>query len=274
MSPSEPRRSLLAAARDSWQRSAVQRLIRSAAMSDGESFAIDVDEIGAEGVELVCETAGRLAPGSPGLRRLETAFARTGSVDRIVARLSGPDRLLQVQGLRLIGALRIDAATMWVVPMLDAEDQAVRDAAARALGRIGGSGCAEALLGVVERRGAGRVVVTALARCAPDQLLEIEIKRSRHQQVRLAAVMAAGLRGRRAAVGPLIGLLGAGTARERIAACRALGWIGSATAIAAVRVAQSDVEPAVRAAAGKALRALLSRSAAALGTATRPLGAV
>jgi HEAT repeat protein len=267
----ETRRSLFHTAREALQRSALQRLVRSAATSDDESVAIDVDEIGAEGIELLCKMAVAFSIGDPRARRLELAFTRTGSMDRIVSRLFAPNVDLQVQSLRVIGALRIDSATTWIVPMLGAGDRAVREAAARALGRIGGTSCAQALLETIETRGANRIVVTELARCAPDQFLEVAIRDSQSQSVKLAAVTAAGLRGSRAAISPLTALLGSGSTLERIAACRALSWIGSANAIAAVRAAQSDVQPAVRSAAGRALKALLARSGAMRTWPTRQL---
>lgn len=258
----EARRSLIGTAREALQRAAVQRLIRSAAESDGESVAIDVDQIGAEGVDFLCRMAGDFSIGDARARRLELALMRTGSTDRIVGRLAASNASLQVQSLRVIGALRIDSATAWVIPMLDADALAVREAAARALGRIGGSSCAAALLRTIQTRGANRIVVTELARCAPDQFLEATIKDSSAQGVKLAAIIATGLRGSRAAIAPLAALLANGSTLERISACRALSWIGSAAAIAAVSAAQSDVQPAVRAAAGKALQALMARSGA------------
>lgn len=255
-------RTMLAAARSAMRRSAAKRLVLAAAGSEGESFAIDLEELGPEGAAILCDFAAGELPGSARLRRLTAALERTGSLDRLVTDLEDEDRTRQVFALRILGALRVEPATSWVVPMLDSRDPAVRDAAARSLGRIGGAAAAEALMRSVVRRGPRRMLLAELARCAPDQYLESAIRRPHAPGVRFAAAVAAGLRRRRSAVAPLMDMLTRGSVAERAAACRSLGWIGSATAIAALRSAQA--EPALRLSASRALQALLSRNDPAL----------
>src|SRR5438552_3498450 len=72
---------------------------------------------------------------------------------------------------------------------------------------------------------------------------------------------AAGLRRRQTAVGPLIGLLERGSRRERVIGCRALGWIGSRTAVPIITRALGDRDWKIRMSAAKALGALRAQSA-------------
>ena len=61
----------------------------------------------------------------------------------------------------------------WLAPLLESKDRAVADAAARALGRIGGAQSARVLLMAIQRAGLRRTLIGELARAAPDLFLEV-----------------------------------------------------------------------------------------------------
>jgi HEAT repeat protein len=132
----------------------------------------------------------------------------------------------------------------------------VRDAAARALGRIGGTASAEALLRAIRRDRPTRTLIVELARAAPDLFLETALCSPKRAGTRSAVVIAAGLRGRRAAVSPLLALLVSGNRKERAVACRALGWIRAEIALPTVAASLGDGDWKVRMSAVKALTRL------------------
>ena len=59
----------------------------------------------------------------------------------------------------------------------------------------------------------------------------------------------------------MIGLLEHGSRRERVIACRALGWIGSGTAVPIIKGALVDRDWKIRMSAAKALGALHAQDA-------------
>ena len=71
-----------------------------------------------------------------------------------------------------------------------------------------------------------------------------------------AAALAAGLRRRHTAIGPLLALLIHGNRKERVISCRSLGWIGAGTATSVLLGALEDVDWKVRMSAAKSLASL------------------
>jgi HEAT repeat protein len=138
----------------------------------------------------------------------------------------------------------------------------VSDASARALGKIGGSRSAQALVEAIRRRGVSRRLVAELARGAPDQFIESSLALPLKPGVRPALALAAGLRRRRTATSQLIALVEHGSRRERVISCRALGWIGAVTAVPVLIEALQDRDWKLRMSAAKALGALRARDAA------------
>jgi HEAT repeat protein len=235
---------------------ALRRRLHAAAAGAGPTLAIDLDDRGLDVAAVLRAVVGGLPPGGPEVERLATAFEQGQFSDQAVARLSAADPVLQITGAEIVGALRLERAIPWLAPLLTVQNRAVRDAAARALGKIGGARSAEALISTIQRSGPSRILVTELARAAPDQFLESALKHPPRGRVRWAAAAAAGLRRRRPAVTPLIALLASGSRRERTISCKALGWIGAPSAVPAITAALMDREPRVRAAAERALKAV------------------
>lgn len=246
--------------RQALEDAAARRLIAEVADSWPDCRRLDIDQLGLRGHELIWEFCERLPLGSPRLQRLAASLRASRSTDDLVKRLGGGHRDTQLRNLRILGALRLENALPWMAPLLASPDPLVRSAAARTIGRIGGRDAAQALLLNMHRRGATRTAISQLAVGAPDQFLESELRHPRYPAVRWAAAAAAGLRRRRSAVGPLVGLLESGNRRERAVSCRALGWIGAAAAIPAVAAALQDRDPRVRASAMRSLAALQVRT--------------
>jgi HEAT repeat protein len=178
----------------------------------------------------------------------------------VIERLSARGVRDRVTAARIIGALRISEATPWLSALLIAHDSSVAEAAARALGRIGGTRSAAALMLAIQRKGMSRRLVSELARSAPDLFIEVALQDRHKPPVRPALAIAAGLRRRHTAVTQLIALVQEGSRRERVIGCRALGWIGARTAIPVIREALGDRDWKIRVAAAKALGALHASS--------------
>jgi HEAT repeat protein len=156
----------------------------------------------------------------------------------------------------MLGTLRIEQAVPWLAPLLGSPEAMVSEAAARALGKIGGARSAEALLGGMQRSGPRRVFIVALARAAPDLFLEVALTGSHRPGVLQGVALAAGLRRRQASVRPLVELVLWGSRRERAASCRALGWMGAETAVPVIVGALGDRDWRVRVSAAKTLAVL------------------
>ena len=203
-------------------------------------------------------TIGLQADSLP-LERLVVALTNSGAVDRMIDGLGAKGAQHRTAGARAIGALRMYEAVSSVAPLLASKDRPVSDAAARALGRIGGVHSASALLFALQRRGISRRLVAELARGAPDQFIEVALAQPQKPGARPALALAAGLRRRHTATTQLIALVRRGSRRERVISCRALGWIGAATAIPAITEALNERDWKLRMSAAKALGALRAR---------------
>ena len=240
-------------ARAGMRRAAFKRQVEAVAAGSTTSLPIDLDDGAGDVAAVVAEVARPLQPQSPSLARLVAAFHRSGAADAIVAGLAEEDPVHVQKCCRIIGALRLEAAVPWLSPLLRSNHLAVSDSAARALGRIGGIRSAEALLAATRRAGTRRTLVVALARAAPDLFIETVLSSRRRPGLLGAAALAAGLRRRHTAVGPLLALLDSGTRRHRAISCRALGWMRAGRAIPVLTAALTDPDWRVRMAAAKAL---------------------
>ena len=255
MSPASPG-AAIGHARSRIRRAALKRSLEAVAFGTKELLTIDLRQGDTDVALVLGDVARPLACDRVELQRLMAVFRNSGIADAAVDRLSAKGISARRNGARILGALRLPQAVGWLAPLLASKDRPVSDAAARALGRIGGSQSAQALLTAIQRIGMRRTLIGELARAAPDLFLEETLSAPQRPGVRPAAALAAGLRRRHTAVGPLVALLMHGTPRERVISCRALGWIGSSAATQAVVAAIEDPEWKVRVAAAKALRVL------------------
>jgi len=243
------------------RRASLHRDLEAVAFGTREALSIHAGEKDDDFALVLDQVTKPLACDSAALRRLMAGFRNSGVADEAIDRLSAKSRSARLQSARILGALRMPQAVTWLAPLLESKDRAVADAAARALGRIGGVQSARVLLMSSQRTGLRRTLIGELARAAPDLFLEATLSEPQRPGIKPAAALAAGLRGRHTAVGPLVALLIHGTPRERVVSCRALGWIGSSAAEPAIIAAVKDPEWKVRVAAAKALRAVHSGTA-------------
>jgi HEAT repeat protein len=243
------------------RRNNLRRQLRNVVAGKGGPLSIDVDDRHVDAGALIGEVTHGHSMQSAPVQRLVVAFKNSGAADRAVDRLSSKSPQDRARNARLVGALRMYDATPWLAELLDARDRSVSDAAARALGMIGGAAAANALVKAISRKGLNRRLVAELARSAPDLFVESALREPQPQSVRPALAIAAGLRRRHAAVAPLIELTQHGSPRERAISIRALGWIKATNAIPVMIEALQDRDWKIRLSAAKALRALRARSA-------------
>jgi HEAT repeat protein len=243
-------------ARGEFRKAAIRRQLQSVAAGKTAHIPADAAEPRHEAASTIEEISKGLREDSLPLQLLQVAFKNSKVADAAIENLAVKSIHDRIAGARLVGSLRLYEATAWLVPLLFAKDPSVVDAGARALGRIGGASTAEALVAAIQRRGQSRRLISELARSAPDLFLESAIEDSEWLVVRPALAVAAGLRRRRTAISPLLGLLERGSRKERVISCRALGWIGAANAVPAIEQLLANHDWKLRMAAAKALGSL------------------
>jgi HEAT repeat protein len=223
---------------------------------------MSLEEKGVDTVDIVDEVTRPMRAEDMEMWRLAWSLEQAGATQAALEGLVSGDPARRRISARFVGALQMEDAVPWLAPLALSSDRTVCDAAARALGRIGGSRSAQALLAAIQRNGARRILITALARAAPDLFLEVALSEPHPPGVTQAVAIAAGLRRRHTAIGPLLALLVHGSRRERASACRALGWIGAGTASPLLIGALEHPDWKVRISAAKALAALRAPLAA------------
>jgi HEAT repeat protein len=239
------------------EKSVMRRQLKAVAEGKDQALAIDLEKSSSLDVgALVIEATARQRPGSMARQRLAASFQRSGAADVLIDQLGSADAKRRRRSAQLVGALGMEHVATSLSPLLSADQPEVREAAARALGRIGGNRSAEVLLRAIRRRAPNRTLTVELARAAPDLFLEAELCVPRRAGSRTVVAIAAGLRRRRAAVTPLLALLAAGSRGERAASCRALGWIGAEIALPMVADSMRDPDWRVRMSAVKAMARL------------------
>lgn len=238
------------------RRSAVRRQLRSVASGATDVLSINLEDSAVDVGSLVEEATRGAGADSQEVQRLRVGFLNSGTADRMVEQMTAKSPEQRISSARVFGALRMYDGVPWLAGLLESREHKVADAAARALGKIGGASSAAAIVTAIQRRGTNRRLVAELARSAPDLFIESAIRDGHRPSVRPSLVMAAGLRRRRAAIAPLIEVLEKGTRRERAIACRALGWIGATSAIPVIDAALMDPNWRIRMSAAKTLGSL------------------
>jgi HEAT repeat protein len=257
MSPTSPL-SALERARVGMRRTAVRHQLEAVASGKSKKLSLNLEDKRVDLGSALGQLTRRFLPESPQVQRLAWTFYHSGITDNVIDRLASSNAIERRTSARIVGALYLERTVSWIAPLVLSRDRLLSDAAARALGRIGGARSAEALLMAIHRSGLRRTLITELARAAPDLFLEVVMTESNPQRPTAvpAAALAAGLRRRHTAIGPLLALLGHGNRKERVISCRSLGWIGSGTATSALIGALEDGDWKVRMSAAKALGAL------------------
>ena len=247
-------------ARLALRRTLFRRQIRAVLAGRSQTLDLELGVRGFDPSEMLAEAVVRFEPQMAAIELLTSALGRSASTSKVIDGLGLRDPLVKRQSARIAGLLRMEAAVPWIAPLLWSRDASVRASAAHALGTIGGVRSADALVIAIQRLGPRSSLIIALARAAPDLYIEA-ILSARHPRAALqAAAAAAGLRGRRTAIAPLIAQSGVGSTRFRAAGTRALGWIGSPTAVPALIAALEQRDWRVRMSAAKALASIKSYS--------------
>jgi HEAT repeats len=247
-------------ARGGLRQAAVRRQLRAVAAGKTVQLSMSSADLRSHAPKAVEQIAAGLREDSLPVQLLQVAFKNSKAADEAVEHLSAKSVPDKVAGARLVGALMMYEAVPWLGPLLTARDHSVADAAARALGKIGGVRSAAALVRAIQRKGPNRRLVSELARGAPDLFIEARLGETESQTVRPALALAAGLRRRHTAISPLIELLQHGNRRERVISCRALGWIGAANAVPLIYEALGDPDWKIRISAAKSLGAMRTAS--------------
>jgi HEAT repeat protein len=227
--------------------------IRSLLAGKSERLTIDLADRGVDPVAMLIEAKSTIFSNGLLHERLVSAVRHPSVANHVIDGLGSRDALVRSRCARIAGVFQFEEAVPWIAPLLWAQEPIVRIAAARALGRIGGIRSADALLMAVQRLGPRPVLIVALARSAPDLYLETILSRRQPRAVQNSVAIAAGLRGRRTAIAPLVAQMGAGSSRLRAAGNRALGWIGAPAGIPVLVESLEHHDWRVRASAAKAL---------------------
>lgn len=238
------------------RRALVRRHLRIVAAGKSEVLKVELNDGEVDSAALLVELAAPLDPHSEPFLRVARAMSRSGVADAVIDGLASREPIISARSARIAGAMRMEEVVPWLTPLLWSRVPAVRGSTARALGRIGGVRCADALLMAIQRIGHRPSLIVALARAAPDLYLEAILGGSELRTVYPAVAMAAGLRGRRTATAALILQLRAGSQRSRIASGRALGWLGAPAGISQLTVALKHPDWRDRMSAAKALGAI------------------
>ena len=227
--------------------------VRSVVAGKTSRLRINLSDRSFDPAPTVIGVADSLARSGELYARLLAAVRHPSVANSVIDNLGSRDPILQARSARMAGVFQMEEAVPWIAPLLWSRESAVRAAAARSLGRIRGIRSANALLAAIQRLGPRPVLIIALARAAPDLYLESILSLRQPRAVQPAVAIAAGLRGRRTAVAPIIAQMGVGSARLSAASSRALGWIRSTDGIPVLVEALEHRDWRVRMSAAKAL---------------------
>jgi HEAT repeat protein len=204
----------------------------------------------AEVIEAALAEAGA---GLTGQWRLTQPFRQSKVTEELVNSLVSPNPLTRAAAAQLCGALRLTESVLWIEDMIRDKNPKVRDAAIRALGRMGGRRAVESLMTAIDRIAMHRLAIT-LAQAATDLDIELLMRQPASEKAAVVTVLACGLRRDHLRVPPLLGI--AHNSRwpkaVRLAACLSLGMIGGKGAADLGALAELDPDADIKKAATRA----------------------
>ena len=208
----------------------------------------------ASAINAVLERAG---PGIMGHWLVAQALRPNGLDSELLNSLVDPDPKVRIGAARLCGALRMTDSLPWLADLTRDPKPGVREAAARALGDLGGSRAVDALMSAADRIPQHRLAIE-LAHAASDMDIEALMREPASVQAAVVTVLACGLRRDPLRVGALNAIAHdrRWPAKVRAAACRSMAMIGDPTAAETLRNMTGDPDAGVRLAAAKAHRRL------------------
>jgi len=239
----------------------VERLLTAALGGDPHvNLNIKAPELLADAASVAPAISAVLDHAGPGLApqlRLSQTLRSAGLVDDLLNALANPDPTVRIAAARLCGALRMTDSLPWLADMMGDSRPRVWEAAARALGELGGHRAVDALMSAVDRIPQHRLAIE-LARAASDMDIEALMREPASVQAAVITVLACGLRHDTLRVGPLSAIAQdrRWPPRVRVAACRSLGMIGDTKTSVTLARLTSDPDTAVRGAAIDAHRRL------------------
>jgi HEAT repeat protein len=203
--------------------------------------------------EVITAAIERAGMGLAAQLTVTQTFLRSGLEEELLDSLASSDPAVRIAGARVCGALRLPDAVPWLADMLDDPVPAVREVAARALGRAGGRRVVDALMAHADRLPQYRVA-KELSRAASDIDFEALLRDGGSAGTTVTVLMACGLRGD-ALRTPLLVRMAQDRLCDtqiRVAACRALAMIGDPAGADALRLLGTDPDAVVQKAAVRA----------------------
>lgn len=199
----------------------------------------------------------RAGPGITGHWRVTQTLTPTGLDVELLNLLVDPEPNVRIGAARLCGAFRMTNSVPWLADLLGDANPSVREAAVRALGRLGGRGAVDALMAAGDHLPQHRLAIE-LAHAASDMDMEALMREPASVKAAVVTVLACGLRHDRLRVDPLAGIAHdrRWPSRVRAAACRALAMIGDPAVADRLRGLAGDPDAGVRLAVQKAQRRL------------------
>lgn len=193
---------------------------------------------------------------------LQELLRRSTVYTDLVNALQSPNSLTRTAAARICGAARLTDAVIWLGDLLKDPNPAVREAALRGLGQLGGRRSVELLVSAGTAVPLHRLAI-ALAQAASDVDIEALMRQPVSEHAAVATVLACGLRRDVLRISPLLGIAHdrRWPLKVRQAACKALAMIGDRTAADGLaQLAGSDPDPVLTKTARQAHRRLLRRA--------------
>jgi HEAT repeat protein len=211
---------------------------------------------------VIARAVDRPGVGVMGHWMVHELFRRSDLYPDLLNALVSPNPMTRAAAARVCGAARITESVLWLGDLLADSNPAVRQSAVRALAQMGGRRAVEALMAESGRIPVYRLAIS-LSKAASDVDIEALMRQPASEAAAVATVLASGLRHDVLRVSPLLGIAHdrRWPQKVRIAACKALAAIGDRSAADGLhRLATTDPDPSVKAAADRAYRRLLKRA--------------
>jgi HEAT repeat protein len=209
--------------------------------------------------KVISEAMVMAGPGLTGRFRVTQVFRSSGTSDELLNALVSPNPITRAAAAQLCGALRLTESVLWLEDLLQDAKPRVREAAIRALGRLGGRRAVEALMASGNSVPVHRLAI-ALAAAASDLDIEALMRQPASEHAAIVTVLACGLRRDTLRVAPLLGITHdrRWPKQVRVAACKSLGMIGALSSADGLRMlAEKEPDAAVKKAATLAHRRVL-----------------
>jgi HEAT repeat protein len=237
----------------------VERVLTSALEGDAHvALNFKASELLADAGPVASAVADVLQRAGPGILvqwRVSQALQPAGLRDELLNALADRDPKVRIAAATLCGAFRLSDSLPWLADMLRDSRPRVWEAAARALGRLGGRRAVDALMAAADRVPQHRMAIE-LAHAASDMDIEALIREPESVQAAVVTVLACGLRHDSLRVRPLAAIAHdrRWPVRVRVAACRALAMVGTAAAEDGLSGLTGEPDATLRSAVVKAQR--------------------